>query len=158
MEILHPRKRLQNSMTLNASSYHRSDYFCWQTDSYFTTSLCLNGLLHFKSPTHTHACTQLNPTLHRFSVFIMLFMISFNDARVEGEHVQDVMRQCWWVLVNLKEEGRECKKEDRKERDVQIKEEGWKTWWKLNMKRDFEQTESSSLESWNSHIWQQMPF
>lgn len=43
-------------------------------------------------------------------------------TRVEGEHVQDVMKQCWWV--EPERGGAGMQKKDRKERDVQMKQEG----------------------------------
>lgn len=98
----------------------------WQTDSYFTTSLCLDGLLHLVSlkrpppPTHPHTQPNLHfPHVQRvYHVYDFLwFSLWFSYmTRVEGEHVQDVMRQCWWV--EPERGGAGMQKKDRREREM----------------------------------------
>lgn len=93
-------RRLLSSAALNAPSYHRFVYFCWQADSYFTTWLCPGPTVPcFHVPqTHTHKPPPSSPTLlHTASVHLSHCCIIHYVTWVQGEHVQDVMRECWWV-------------------------------------------------------------
>lgn len=129
--MLHLGKPGPSSATLNAPSYHRSVCFWWQTDSYFTTSLCLNGPLHlvYAPPaTHTHAYahTQQRPDAAQrhftHSRRVLSCCVSF--MLWGGRKVNTCNER---LLVDVKEEGTgERDIERRRERHVRMKQEGWK--------------------------------
>lgn len=122
MEILHLRKRLWNSMTLNASTYHQSDYFCL-TDWFIFHHIIVSRwapapcFTQTSSPTYPPTHTTQSPLSTRSAClsclwFLMIFfMIFLYDAcggwTCAGCDETMLVGRTW-------KEGRECKKRTEK--------------------------------------------